>query len=92
MASEGSADEMVTFRLAMRDRAAIQRLIERGEFRNRSDFLRYAVKATLTGYEETSEEKTRASLDIEFDQVELPSASPAARPKGARRSTKGVNL
>lgn len=87
MGSDASADEMVTFRLAPRDRAAIQRLIEQGEFRNRSDFLRYAVKATVAVYED----KAPAKLDLELDQVELPTHSTAPR-KAARRSNKGVNL
>jgi Arc/MetJ-type ribon-helix-helix transcriptional regulator len=87
MASDASAEEMVTFRLAPRDRAAIQRLIEKGEFRNRSDFLRYAVKSTLAHYEERHEPK----LDLELDQVDLPSA-PQAQRKATRRSNKGVNL
>jgi Arc/MetJ-type ribon-helix-helix transcriptional regulator len=89
MASDGT-DEMVTFRLAPRDRAGIQRLVASGEFRNRSDFLRYAVKATLAVYDELP----RPKLDLDLEQVELPPNSHArdARPKGRARSNKGVNL
>lgn len=85
--SEEDAAEMVTFRLAPRDREAIRRLIESGEFRNRSDFLRYAVKSTLAGYEP---EKARAGLDLEIEGVDLPAQQPSARAK--QRARKGVNL
>ena len=86
--SDSGSEEMVTFRLAARDRAAIQRLIESGEFRNRSDFLRYAVKATLGTYGET-----RPKLDLELEGVDLPPNTHAREPrKGRARSTKGVNL
>lgn len=74
---------MVTFRLAPRDRAAIQRLIEAGEFRNRSDFLRYAVKATLAAHGAST-----APLDLSLEGVELP-APPTptrARTGGTARS------
>lgn len=87
MTSDGS-DEMVAFRLAPRDRAAIQRLIESGEFRNRSDFLRYAVKSTLAEYDDAP----RARLDLELEGVDLPSQPAAARGKPRTRSSKGVNL
>lgn len=84
--SDGS-DEMVTFRLAPRDRAAIQRLLDSGEFRNRSDFLRYAVKATLGEFEE----RPRARPDLEMEGIELPgNAATRAKPRG--RPAKGVNL
>lgn len=88
MTSE-SDDEMVTFRLAARDRVSIQKLVENGEFRNRSDFLRYAVKSTLNSYDD----KTRAKLDLEMEGVDLPTGGSAAR-KGTPRSRtgKGVNL
>lgn len=76
---------MVTFRLAARDRASIQKLVEAGEFRNRSDFLRYAVKSVLGSYDD----KTRAKLDLELEGVELP---PNAARKTAPRGRKGVNL
>jgi len=73
--------EMVTFRLAPRDRDAIRRLIERGEFRNRSDFLRYAVKATLTAYDAAP----APALDLALEQVELPDhAPPRAAPRRSR--------
>lgn len=84
--SEGN-DEMVAFRLAPRDRAAIQRLIEAGEFRNRSDFFRYAVKATLAVYGE----KPAPKLDLDIEGVDLPSHAPT-RAKGRARQNKGVNL
>lgn len=77
---------MVTFRLAPRDRAAIQRLIETGEFRNRSDFLRYAVKSTLADYEPKT---ARAALDLDIEGVDLPAQPAKSRP---RRSSKEVNL
>lgn len=75
---------MVTFRLAPRDRAAIQRLIESGEFRNRSDFLRYAVKATLAAHGI----QPRAPLDLSLEGVELPAPpTPSrARNRGTARS------
>ena len=73
-----SEDEMVTFRLAPRDRAAIQRLIERGEFRNRSDFLRYAVKATLAAH------GASAPLpDLTLEGVELPAPPTPSRARTA---------
>ncbi|HUR70055.1 MAG TPA: hypothetical protein VM370_12490 [Candidatus Thermoplasmatota archaeon] len=84
-----SEDEMVTFRLGPRDRAAIQRLVDAGEFRNRSDFLRYAVKATITTYDATKADTKK--LDLDIPQVDLPSHSPA-RKTARGRSTKGVNL
>lgn len=76
---------MVAFRLAPNDRKAIQRLVERGEFRNRSDFFRYAVKATLAAY------GAKLPLDLDIEGVELPTHSPA-RGKTRGRSQKGVNL
>lgn len=85
-------DEMVAFRLAARDRAAIVRLVESGEFRNRSDFFRYAVKSTLAEYEG---EKTRARIDLELGELEgvdLPAHAPARAGKARGRSSKGVNL
>ena len=77
-------EEMVAFRLAPRDRAAIQRLIDMGEFRNRSDFLRYAVKSTLG----TLGPKT-ALPDLRMEGVELPKPDPA-RSASSRRSSKEV--
>lgn len=81
-----SDEEMVTFRLAASDRKAIRRLVESGEFRNRSDFFRYAVKSTLASYDR----KPRA-LDLDIEAVELPSHSPP-RKATRGRSSKGVNL
>lgn len=80
-------EEMVAFRLASGDRKAIQRLVERGEFRNRSDFFRYAVKATLQGYD-----RKTASLDLDIEGVELPAHASPARARARGRSHKGVNL
>ena len=80
------SEEMVTFRLAPRDRAAIQRLIETGEFRNRSDFLRYAVKSTLAVYGEA-----KPTLDLDLPGVELPQHAPE-RAKSRGRANKGANL
>lgn len=77
-----TTDEMVTFRLGPRDRAAIQKLVEEGEFRNRSDFLRYAVK---TGLREVQlAHATRARLDLDVEAVELPQHGEVARPRGGR--------
>lgn len=81
---------MVTFRLAPRDRAAIQRLIEAGEFRNRSDFLRYAVKSTLASHEDKSR-TTAAKLDLAIEGVDLP-GNATAKHKARPRAGKGVNL
>jgi Arc/MetJ-type ribon-helix-helix transcriptional regulator len=79
MASDG--DEMVAFRLAPRDREAIRRLVEKGVFRNRSDFLRYAVKAALA-----SEPEARPALNLDLEAVELPHATPAPSRRAARRA------
>lgn len=81
-------EEMVAFRLAPGDRKAIQRLVERGEFRNRSDFFRYAVKSALEAYDR----KSRPALDLEIEGVDLPTQSSPARAKSRGRSQKGVNL
>ncbi|HET6405292.1 MAG TPA: hypothetical protein VFH78_11645 [Candidatus Thermoplasmatota archaeon] len=81
------SEEMVAFRLAASDRKAIRRLVDAGEFRNRSDFFRYAVKATLAAYED----KQRAPLDLDIEGVELPAHAPA-RGKARARTQKGVNL
>lgn len=81
-------EEIVTFRLAPRDREAIQRLVERGEFRNRSDFLRYAVKSTL---ESSQQGRARAELDLDLEGVDLPAQGARARPK-VQRGQKGVRL
>lgn len=78
------AEEMVAFRLAPRDRAAIQRLIEAGEFRNRSDFLRYAVKSTLG----TLGAQTMLP-DLHIEGVDLPKPD-HARSASSRRSSKEV--
>lgn len=70
-------DEMVAFRLAPRDRAAIQRLVDAGVFQNRSDFLRYAVKATLAEHAR----ELRPTLDLDLEGVDLPAQ---AAPKSTR--------
>lgn len=80
-------DEMVTFRLAPRDRAAIQRLIENGEYRNRSDFLRHAVKTALGDHEPGQK---RASVDLEMEGVDLPASS--SRSRSRTPSRKGSSL
>ncbi|HEX2021936.1 MAG TPA: ribbon-helix-helix domain-containing protein [Candidatus Thermoplasmatota archaeon] len=82
-------EEIVTFRLAPRDRVAIQRLVEAGEFRNRSDFLRYAVKTSLDHFDASRTAKVRSDLEIEG--VDLPQAG--AKPTRAHpRGRRGVNL
>lgn len=86
--ASGSEEEMVTFRLAARDRVSIQKLVEAGEFRNRSDFLRYAVKSTLASYDD----KTRAKLDLEMEGVDLPPHGAPRKGAPRARSGKGVGL
>lgn len=82
------SEEVVTFRLAPKDRAAIQRLVDAGEFRNRSDFLRYAVKTTVGEYEGGS----RARLNLELEGVDLPAQhANRGKPRSAR-SGKGASL
>lgn len=80
-------EEMVAFRLAGSDRKAIQRLIDAGEFRNRSDFFRFAVKNALAGYDG----KTRTKMDLEMEGVELPQGGPRGA-KPSRRAGKGMHL
>lgn len=80
-------EEMVTFRLAPRDRAAIQRLIESGEFRNRSDFLRFAVKSALGEHEPGTK---RANVDLEMEGVDLPASG--SRSRSRTPSRKGSSL
>lgn len=84
------AEEMIAFRLGPKDRAAIQRLVQSGEFRNRSDFLRYAVKIAL---KEADLRRTPAAppVDLDFEGVELPEHAPA-RPRAGHRARKGVKL
>lgn len=83
------AEDMIAFRLAPRDRAAIQRLIDRGEFRNRSDFLRYAVKLALREFPDAPPARLP---DLELEGVALPERAPARTPRPAARDRKGVNL
>lgn len=64
-------EEIVTFRLPSRDRAAIQRLVDAGAFQNRSDFLRTAIRNALR------EHGALAALDLTMEGVDLPDASPA---------------
>lgn len=82
---------MITFRIAPRDRAAIQRLVEAGEFRNRSDFLRYAVRSTLDAMPDSR--ATKARVDLEIEGVDLPPQTGATSARGRARShRKGVHL
>lgn len=81
-----SPEEMVTFRLGPKDRAAIQKLVDDGEFRNRSDFLRYAVKSGLRDFDPRG---TRARLDMDMEGVELP-AHEAARARPGARARRGM--
>lgn len=87
-------DEMITFRIAPKDRQAIQRLIEAGEFRNRSDFLRYAVRSALDQITGARAPAPRLNLDLEG--VELPpsghAAGAAAQRPRPRAPRKGVGL
>jgi len=69
-------EEMVAFRLPPADRVAIERLVQRGEFHNRSDFFRHAVKSALREYA-----PRRAPLDLELEGVELPDAGSASTPR-----------
>lgn len=83
-------EEMIAFRLSPRDRAAIQRLVEVGEFRNRSDFLRYAVKAALREFDVP---RGHPPMDLELEGVALPEPGESARSsRGAPRARKGVSL
>ena len=87
--TDDASDEIVTFRLAPQDRAAIQRLIQRGEFRNRSDFLRYAVKTTLRDHAvppPTARQPAAPKLDLELEGVQLPDAGAAT---GRKRAASG---
>lgn len=87
--TSGQADEIVTFRLGPRDRAAIQRLVDEGEFRNRSDFLRYAVKSALRDLQ--SESATpRVAPDLELEGYELPTPEPEARRNASPRARREV--
>lgn len=83
MPQDGSDEEMVAFRLAPADRSAIERLVAMGEFRNRSDFFRYAVKSTLRDHP-----TARAALDLSLNGVELPESLEA--PPSARGRTSGA--
>lgn len=81
-------DEMVAFRLAPRDRAAIQRLVDDGAFQNRSDFLRYAVKSTL----EAHSGGPRAKLDLDLEGVDLPAQAPPQKARARASQRKEVNI
>lgn len=83
--TDGSGEEMVAFRLAPADRAAIQRLIERGEFRNRSDLFRHAVKNLLKDYPAA---RLSPDLDLSMDSVELPNVD---APNPARGRNAGAS-
>lgn len=84
-----NTDEMVTFRLGPKDRAAIQKLVEEGEFRNRSDFLRYAVKAGLREVHLTHAATRSRAADLDLEAVDLPQHGEAPRPR-AGRARRGV--
>ena len=79
------AEDMIAFRLAPRDRAAIQRLVDQGAFRNRSDFLRHAVKLAL------KEAGAPALPDLDFEGIHLPQQPTRAR-RASGRGRKEVNL
>ena len=82
-----STDEMVTFRLGPKDRAAIAKLVEDGEFRNRSDFLRYAVKSGLKDFQPST---MRGRMDLDLEATELPAHhEPARRSSGRARRGMG---
>jgi Arc/MetJ-type ribon-helix-helix transcriptional regulator len=72
MPANGSDEEIVTFRLPSRDRAAIQRLVEDGSYQNRSDLLRTAIRNLLREHGIPN-----TPLDLELEGVDLPSAGPA---------------
>lgn len=80
--TDANADEIVTFRLGPKDRAAIQRLVDEGEFRNRSDFLRFAVKTALKDHDGPA---IRAELDLDLEGYELPTSAPARKARGRGR-------
>jgi hypothetical protein len=84
--TDDGGEEIVTFRLAPNDRAAIQRLVEKGEFRNRSDFLRYAVKTTLRDHAPppSAPAPTAPKLDLELEGVQLPDAGASAGKRATR--------
>ena len=85
-------DEMITFRISPKDRAAIQRIVEAGEFRNRSDFLRYAVRSTLDSIHHRNALPRPGNLELEG--VELPSqqTAPGARNRPRAGQRKGAGL
>jgi Arc/MetJ-type ribon-helix-helix transcriptional regulator len=82
------AEEMVAFRIPPADRAAIQRLLDAGQFHNRSDFLRYAVKAALKEFPAPAAQPRLPDLE----GVDLPDSAPARAPRATGRARKGVNL
>ena len=86
---------MITFRIAPRDRQAIARLIEAGEFRNRSDFLRYAVRSALDQIATAHARERAPRVNLDLEGVELPPAgaahAPGQRPR-PRAPRKGVGL
>ena len=81
--TDDGGEEMVAFRLAPADRAAIARLVEMGEFRNRSDFFRHAVKRALREYA-----LPKPKLDLEMEGVELPDAGEPNARRGGRGAIK----
>jgi Arc/MetJ-type ribon-helix-helix transcriptional regulator len=82
--TDADGEEIVTFRLAPRDRAAIRRLVEEGEFRNRSDFLRFAVKAALRDVGAAGR-PAAPPLDLELEDYELSPQEAQTRKAGRGR-------
>ena len=80
------SEEMVAFRLPPADRAAIQRLVTKGSFHNRSDFFRYAVKQAL----KEAGEAYPALPQLDLESVDLPVSAPTQGRRHAPRQGKEV--
>lgn len=79
-------DEIVTFRLAPADRRAIARLVEAGEYRSRSEFLRHAIKTALRDLEL----RGKVPLDLELEGVDITRhAAPASARSRPQRNRMG---
>lgn len=72
---------IVTVRLAPRDADSIDELVGDGEFRSRSDFIRYAIRAALDA-------RQRADADAALRPLAGPGALP--EPSAADRRTPRV--